>query len=211
MAGERMYPILPCPDLDDAIAFYEALGFVTTYRQDRPNPYAVIARDDLQVHLAGIPGYDPATSVCSVIVTVPDAEEVRADFAAGLRGARGSVPVEGVPRLLRLRRKAGTATGFSVVDTGGNWLRFYRQDAAGARRGGRARRGPGGARRSRRVRGRDGRGAARGAAFLTRVCVTACCAVDRRAARKAKEPAPSMGTRAGSPVKCWWAILGLNL
>jgi catechol 2,3-dioxygenase-like lactoylglutathione lyase family enzyme len=34
----RMYPILPCPDLDEAIAFYAALGFERTYRQVRPNP-----------------------------------------------------------------------------------------------------------------------------------------------------------------------------
>lgn len=38
----------------------------------------------------------------------------------------GNVPLKGVPRILPLRRKAGTATGFSVVDAGGNWLRFYR-------------------------------------------------------------------------------------
>lgn len=41
MPGERMYPILPCPDLDQAIAFYAALGFTPTYRQLRPNPHAV--------------------------------------------------------------------------------------------------------------------------------------------------------------------------
>lgn len=29
MPDERMYPILPCPDVDEAIAFYEALGFPT--------------------------------------------------------------------------------------------------------------------------------------------------------------------------------------
>ena len=27
--------------------------------------------------------------------------------------------------MLRLRRKQGTATGFTIVDVGGNWLRFY--------------------------------------------------------------------------------------
>lgn len=55
MRDERIYPILPCPDIDEAIAFYEALGFSRTYRQLRPNPSAVVARGELQVHLAGIP------------------------------------------------------------------------------------------------------------------------------------------------------------
>jgi catechol 2,3-dioxygenase-like lactoylglutathione lyase family enzyme len=27
MVGERTYPVLPCADLDDALAFYVALGF----------------------------------------------------------------------------------------------------------------------------------------------------------------------------------------
>lgn len=53
-----------------------------------------------------------------------------AAFAAGLREAFGKVPVAGIPRLLRPRRKLGSATGFSVVDPGGNWLRVYRDGAS---------------------------------------------------------------------------------
>ncbi len=124
MAGERMFPILPCPDLDAAIAFYEALGFTRSYRQLRPNPYAVVGRGELVIHLAAIEGFDPASSVCSVIVVVPDMEALYADFAAGLRAAYGRLPAAGIPRLLRIRRKQGTATGFTLVDVGGNWLRF---------------------------------------------------------------------------------------
>lgn len=35
-------PLLPCADIDEAVSFYEALGFRRTYRQVRPNPYAVV-------------------------------------------------------------------------------------------------------------------------------------------------------------------------
>lgn len=129
MAGERMYPILPCADLDEAVGFYEALGFRVSYRQLRPNPHAVVELGDMAVHLAGIPGFDAAADVCSVVVVVPDPGQLHADFAEGLRGRFGRVPVAGLPRLLRVRRKQGTATGFSVVDPDGSWLRFY---AAGA-------------------------------------------------------------------------------
>jgi hypothetical protein len=124
-----MYPILLCPDLGVAVAFYEALGFAVTYQQTRPNPYAVVALEEMAVHLAEVPEHDPKNSTGSVIVTVPDADDLRSTFAAGLRTAYGRVPVEGIPRLLRVRRKAGTATGFSAVDPGGNWLRFYPQGA----------------------------------------------------------------------------------
>lgn len=126
MTGERTHPILPCPDLDEAIGFYESLGFRRTYRQLRPNPYAVVALEDIVIHLAGIDGFDPTTSVGSVIIVVPDADTLHADFADGLRRRYGRVPSTGLPRILRPRRKQGTATGFSVVDVGGNWLRFYR-------------------------------------------------------------------------------------
>ena len=36
------------------------------------------------------------------------------------------IPVAGIPRILRPRKKQGTVTGFTVVDPGGNWLRVYK-------------------------------------------------------------------------------------
>jgi hypothetical protein len=121
-----MYPILPCRDLDEAIAFYEALGFVRTYRQIRPNPHAVVERGALAVHLAGIDGFDPELSYASVIITVPDPDALYAAFAEGLRAAYGRLPVAGIPRMVRPRKRWGTVYGFSLVDVGGNWLRISR-------------------------------------------------------------------------------------
>lgn len=129
MTGERSYAVLPCADLDEALEFYRALGFEVTFSQRRPNPCAVVAREELQFHLAAIDGFDPAGSYASAIITVSDPGEWHTAFAEGLRRSRGKVPIGGIPRLLPVRRKAGTATGFSVVDVGGNWLRFYRSDA----------------------------------------------------------------------------------
>jgi catechol 2,3-dioxygenase-like lactoylglutathione lyase family enzyme len=126
VTGERTYAVLPCPDLDEALEFYRALGFAVTFVQHRPYGAAVVAREDIHIHLASIAGFDPEASYASVIVTVPDPESLHASFAQGLREVFGRVPVGGIPRLLRPRRKAGTATCFTVVDVGGNWLRFYR-------------------------------------------------------------------------------------
>jgi hypothetical protein len=128
-----MYPILPCPDLDAAIEFYAALGFTRTYRQLRPNPHAVVARDDMHIHLAGIDGFVPEDSYASVIIVVPDPDALYTSFAAGLREAYGRLPASGIPRLVRPRKRWGTVYGFSVVDVGGNWLRISRigdQEAA---------------------------------------------------------------------------------
>lgn len=128
MVGERTYPVLPCADLDTSLTFYRALGFEVTFMQRRPNPCAVVARGELAIHLAGIDGFVPEDSYGSAIITVPDLDELHTAFQDGLRTVFGRVPAKGIPRLLPPRRKAGTATGFSVVDPGGNWLRFYRLD-----------------------------------------------------------------------------------
>ncbi|MCW5878121.1 MAG: VOC family protein [Anaerolineales bacterium] len=123
MADERTYPCLPCADIDVSVAFYESLGFKRTYRQLRPNPYAVVAREDLHIHLFGMEGFNPADSYGTVIVVVPDPDALYQAFAAGLRQHYGKLPVKGIPRLLRPRKKYGTVRGFSLVDPGGNWLR----------------------------------------------------------------------------------------
>ena len=124
MANERTYPCLPCPDIDQAIAFYEALGFTHTYRQLKPNPYAVVGREEIQIHLFGMPNFNPADSYGTVIIVVPDPDALYQAFATGLRTAYKKLPVAGIPRILRPRKKFGTVRGFSVVDVGGNWLRI---------------------------------------------------------------------------------------
>jgi len=126
MANERTYPCLPCRDIDESIAFFESLGFKRTYRQVRPNPYAVVALEEIQIHLFGMEGFNPEDSYATVIVAVPDPDSLYHGFAAGLRKAYGKLPVAGIPRILRPRKKYGTVRGFSVVDPGGNWLRIYK-------------------------------------------------------------------------------------
>ena len=126
MANERTYSCLPCVDIDESIAFYESLGFKRTYRQTRPNPYAVVALEDIHIHLFGMEGFNPADSYGTVIVVVPDPDRLYHDFAARLRKTYGKLPVAGIPRILRPRKKYGTVRGFSVVDPGGNWLRIYK-------------------------------------------------------------------------------------
>lgn len=124
MANERTYAILPCRDIDESISFYETLGFKRTYRQVRPNPSGVVALEDIHIHLAGIDGFKPEDSYGSVIITVPDPDSLYRDFASKLREAYGKLPVAGIPRILRPRKKYGTVSGFSIVDPGGNWLRI---------------------------------------------------------------------------------------
>ena len=57
---------------------------------------------------------------------MPDPDALYASFADGLRAAFGKLPVAGIPRIVRPRKRFGTVYGFSVVDVGGNWLRISR-------------------------------------------------------------------------------------
>lgn len=117
-------PLLPCRLLDESISFYEALGFTRTYRQEKPNPYAAVQLDSIGIHLFGIDGFVPADSYGSALILVSDPDELYRAFAAGLRGTYGKLPAAGIPRILRPRKRHGTTYGFTVVDPGGNWLRF---------------------------------------------------------------------------------------
>lgn len=121
--GERTIPILPCRDLDEIALFYEAMGFVVTFRQERPNPYMAIQRGGLDLHFFALEGLDPEASMGSAIVLVRDPGALFDAFAGGLRSAFGKLPITGIPRITRPRRKQGMAGGFTVVDPGGNWLR----------------------------------------------------------------------------------------
>lgn len=124
MSSERVIPGLPCRDLDDVLPFYEALGFEVTYRQQRPNPFASVSRGGIDLHFFAVDGFDPADSMGTVVVLVPDTGALHRAFSAGLREVFGRVPLSGIPRMTRPRVKQGMSAGFSVVDPGGNWLRI---------------------------------------------------------------------------------------
>ena len=65
------------------------------------------------LHLFGMKDFNPADSYGSVIVVVPDPDALYQAFAAGLRAAYKKLPVAGIPRILRRRKKFGTVRGFS--------------------------------------------------------------------------------------------------
>jgi hypothetical protein len=125
MANEVTVPLLPCRDVDEIAAFYGVLGFRITYRQQRPNPYVALRREDLHLHFFGMPDFDPATSYGSCLVLVDDIGALHRSFADAMRAAYGRVLIAGLPRMTRprVRRNMDGLTGFSIVDPGGNWIR----------------------------------------------------------------------------------------
>jgi len=126
MANEVTIPLLPCGSVDVIADFYRVLGFRCTYRQQRPNPYVALQREDLHLHFFEMPDFVPENSYGSCLVLVPDVGELYAAFAEGMRAEYGKVLVSGIPRMTRPRPKKNDdgVTGFSVVDPGGNWIRI---------------------------------------------------------------------------------------
>jgi hypothetical protein len=131
MANEVTVPLLPCASIDDIVAFYEVLGFRTTYKQRKPNPCVGLQREDLHLQFFEIAGFDPEQSYGSCLVITADIEGLHRAFAAGMRATYGKVLVSGTPRMTRprARKNADGLGGFSVIDPGGNWIRVFR-DAA---------------------------------------------------------------------------------
>jgi hypothetical protein len=132
MSNEVTVPLLPCACLDDMVAFYEVLGFRTTYRQRKPNPYAAMRREDLHLHFFEMAGFDPAQSYGSCLVLTGDIGGLHRAFAAGMRAAYGKVLVTGTPRMTRPRPRKNYdgVSGFSVIDPGGNWIRVVQHGPA---------------------------------------------------------------------------------
>lgn len=126
---ETIIPLLPCRDIDEIIEFYRMIGFERTYRQTRPNPYVALERGGIALHFFGIQDFDPEQSYGSCIITVPDTGELFETFAAGMRSTHGKLLLSGIPRITRPRKRknTGNASGFTVIDPGGNWIRIFRR------------------------------------------------------------------------------------
>ncbi|WP_229070138.1 VOC family protein [Actinoplanes sp. DH11] len=133
MSNEVTIPLLPCASIDDIIAFYEVLGFRTTYQQRKPNPSAALQREDLNLHFFEMPEFRPEQSYGSCLVLTTDIKGLHEAFAAGMRSAYGKVLVAGIPRMTRprARKNYDGLGGFTVVDPGGNWIRVVQNPAAG--------------------------------------------------------------------------------
>ena len=68
---ERNIPILPCRSIDEQLAFYEAIGFEVTYRQQAPNVFAAVRRGPIELQLFVLKDYPPADNYSTRYVLRP--------------------------------------------------------------------------------------------------------------------------------------------
>jgi catechol 2,3-dioxygenase-like lactoylglutathione lyase family enzyme len=127
MPEEVMIPALPCRSIDEVLDFYVALGFEVSYRQERPNTYAVVKRGGIEIHFFTMKGYEPSESYSTCLVMVPDVAVYFEDFTARVRAKYGKKLVKGIPRMTALYTNAEGGRSFNVIDPGGNWIRFFQR------------------------------------------------------------------------------------
>lgn len=116
---EHMTPLFACKSPDETLAFYEALGFTVTYRQDIPYLYAAVTRGEINLHFA------KGKHGMTCLVHVPEVGIYHQAFADGLRAHYGRIPTADFPRMTRLMPGQ---TRFQVFDPTGNILLFINHD-----------------------------------------------------------------------------------
>jgi hypothetical protein len=95
-----------------------------TYRQERPNTFAVVRRGGIELQFFVLKGLDPAASYSTCYVLVDDVDALYAAFTTGLRAAYGRLPSRGIPRINALKDMSYGVRQFIVVDPGGNYIRI---------------------------------------------------------------------------------------
>jgi hypothetical protein len=114
-------PMLPCVSVTETVAFWEKLGYTTTYLQTRPYQYGVVERNGYALHFIAIKGIDAVNSYTGCLVMVNDAAMVYNEFTGHFKQHYGRVLHSGIPRISRM--KPG-ATRFTLTDVSGNAIIF---------------------------------------------------------------------------------------
>ncbi len=122
--GATTIPLLPAVSFDDSIAFWLALGFELTLRQQAPNSYAVVRYEDFELHLFGLKQLRPEENFTTCLVIVTEVELLHALFLDRLEHHIRRSVFRGLPRLSRMRPGQ---TRFTVTDVSGNSVIFVKR------------------------------------------------------------------------------------
>ncbi len=110
-------PVLPCADLDRAVAFYAPLGFRVVGRWGQE--YLILSGpDDIELHFWHKPDVDRWTNDVACWIGYPDVDAVGRRHAAW---AAAPIPE---PAVLNEPDTAGHLVEFQLIDVFGNLLRL---------------------------------------------------------------------------------------
>jgi len=111
-------PILPSRDLNETLAFYEALGFENRGAPPDEWDYLIIGRGDIWLHFSLVPDVDPLSTASSCYLYVDDTDALYTAWSQAVvpDAANGS----------RIEPPVTTDYGmreFALVDRSGNLVR----------------------------------------------------------------------------------------
>ena len=119
---ETTIPRLMARSIESIAEFYTALGFEITFQQTAPYQFLSVRRGGIELDFYGDKDHDPLSSTHACLVRTDDVDLLYGQFAAGLRNAFGSVPVQGIPRIGALADMSYGVRQFLVIDPGGNTI-----------------------------------------------------------------------------------------
>lgn len=119
---EKLSPILPARDIAETEAFWQRLGFTTSYRDAN---YLLMKREAAEVHFFRQPELDPFKCDHGAYLRPSDIDALDAEWAAlGL-------PATGIPRLERAADKPWGMRELALLDPGGNLIRAGQESPLG--------------------------------------------------------------------------------
>lgn len=108
-------PILPCRDLDEALAFYGGLGFTLDFEEMEPAPYAIVSFGDAELHLFVAENAPPG--LAGAYLRVENADAIYRTWS------QLGLPERGAPSLGEIADRDWGMREFELKDPSGNRLR----------------------------------------------------------------------------------------
>jgi len=116
---DRAVPILPSRNLDETLAFYQALGFENRGAPPHVWGYLIVGRGEVELHFYEDREVDPLSTAAMCYLYVTNAEELFTEWSATVVAD----PLTGS----RITQPTTTDYGmreFAVIDPSGNLLRI---------------------------------------------------------------------------------------
>ena len=108
----KVIPTLPARDIDSTVEYYERLGFELVARYPGEQTYAIVRRDDAELHFYEFP-VDPKENLAGCYLRIADAGGLHAEWLA-----------VGIEILQPLTETGHGLREFAIADPNGNLLKI---------------------------------------------------------------------------------------
>jgi catechol 2,3-dioxygenase-like lactoylglutathione lyase family enzyme len=108
----QVIPTLPARDMDETLAYYESLGFEMVGRYPGEQAYAIVRRDDAELHFYEFP-VDPLKNLAGCYLRITDVDALHTEWLEA-----------GIEILQTLTHTDHGMREFAISDPNGNLLKI---------------------------------------------------------------------------------------